>query len=65
MQRWVDVGFTPAQAELLSELVTRKYLDERLRLEFGLHKRSMLMWMLVMQAPMYAALIAILMKLSL
>ena len=65
MQRWIDVGFTPAQAELLSELVTRDYLDERLRSEFGLHKRSLLMWMLVMQAPTYAALIYILMKLGL
>jgi hypothetical protein len=118
MQRWTEVGFASAQAELLSQLVTRDYfdqrlnqfdqrlnqfdqrldrfeqrlddfgqrlddfvtrdqldqrlgrfvtrdyLDQRLRDEFGLHKRGMLMWMVGMQAPVYAALIYILMKLG-
>jgi hypothetical protein len=60
MQRWIDVGFTPAQAELLDDLVTKDFLRE----QFALHKRSMLMWMLVMQAPTYAALAYLLMKLG-
>jgi len=58
MQRWIDVGFTTAQAELLSELVTKDYLHEELRR----FKRSMLLWMVAMQAPTYAALIYLLMK---
>jgi hypothetical protein len=80
MQRWIDVGFTPGQAELLSTLVTRDYLDERLtelridmrselrselQTELRLHKRGMLAWMIAMQAPVYAALIYIVMKLGL
>lgn len=65
MQRWIDVGFTPSQAELLSQLVTRDYFDQRLREEFMLHKRSMLLWIVAMQAPTYAALIYIAMKLGL
>ena len=60
MQRWIDVGFTSAQAELLNDLVTKDYLHE----EFVRHKRSMLLWQLVMQAPVYAALIYIAMKLG-
>jgi hypothetical protein len=58
MQRWIDVGFTPAQAELLAELVTKEYLHEELRRL----KRGMLLWMLVMQAPTYAGLIYLMMK---
>ena len=61
MQRWIDVGFTPAQAELPNDLVTKDFLHD----QFVRHKRDMLMWMLVMQAPTYAALIVILMKLGL
>jgi len=58
------VGFTSAQAELLSELVTRDYLDQRLREEFARHRRSMLLWVVAMMAPNYAALIYIMMKLG-
>jgi len=78
MQHWVDVGFTSAQAELLSQLVTKEYLDQRLggfvtmeyldqrlREEFARHKRSMLLWNLAMQAPVYATLIYLAMRLGL
>jgi hypothetical protein len=60
MQRWIDVGFTSAQAELLSELVTREYLHE----ELSRFKRSILLWVLAMQAPTYAILIYVSMKLG-
>jgi hypothetical protein len=58
MQRWIDVGFTPAQAELLSELVTRDYLRE----EFRRFKREILFWMVGMFMPVYATLIYLLFK---
>jgi hypothetical protein len=37
--------------------LTRDYVELRLREEFLRHKRSMLLWLLVMHAPTYAALI--------
>ena len=64
MQRWMEVGFTEAQAALLSELVTKDYLREYLHAEFRRFKRDMLRWMLVMQAPVYAALIIIFLRLG-
>ena len=44
--------------DLTSELVTKDFLHE----EFQRFKRSMLWWMLAMQAPTYAALIYLLIK---
>ena len=60
MQRWMEVGFMEPQAALLSELVTRDYLHE----EFRRFKRDMLRWLLVMQAPLYAGLIVIFLKIG-
>ncbi len=63
LRHLVDSGFTAAQARAIldvlieSGVVTRDYLDLRLRTELGKCKRDMLLWMLVMQAPVYAALI--------
>jgi hypothetical protein len=64
MQRWAGVGFTSVQAELLAELVTRDYLDMRLREEFQRFKRSMVLWIVVMLAPVYATLIYVVMRLG-
>jgi hypothetical protein len=63
LRHLVDSGFTAAQARAMldvlieSGVVTRDYLDLRLRTELGKCKRDMLLWMLVMRAPVYAALI--------
>jgi hypothetical protein len=72
VQRLTDAGFTDRQARAIldaieqstGQLVTRDYLDLRLREEFQRYKRSMLLWMLAMQAPTYAALIYVILKIG-
>jgi hypothetical protein len=70
LARLLDAGFTEQQAGAILEVierardqhVTRDYLDLRLRDEFQRFKRSILLWILAMQAPTYAALIYLLLK---
>ena len=68
LERLRAAGFTDEQARAIletvehatHELVTRDYLHE----EFQRFKRSILLWMLAMQAPIYAALIYILIRIG-
>ena len=70
LARLLDAGFTEPQAAAILEViegatqqfVTRDYLDLRLREEFQRFKRSILFWVLAMLAPVYAALIYLLIK---
>jgi hypothetical protein len=72
LQRLLQGGFSDTQAAAILDvvrsaaatLVTREYFDQRLRQELQRQKRSVLLWTLVMQAPVYAALIYLTMKVS-
>jgi hypothetical protein len=60
MQRWTEVGFTEAQSERLDDLVTKDYLRE----EFLRFKREIVVWVVGVKAPVYAALIYLVLKLG-
>ena len=68
LQRLRTAGFTDEQARAIidaiehasHDLVTRDYLHE----EFQRFKRSILLWVLAMQAPVYAALIYMLLRMG-
>jgi hypothetical protein len=60
MPRWLDVGFSEAQAELLDQLVTR----DDLRQELQHFTREMLLWVVGMLSPLYASMIYVMIKLG-